>query len=87
MLDHPGFWAAVAGRDGQIAGSAFAGLRSAIAGIGPVSAVPAGEGNGSGPPADAGRDPARPGGPRPGVRLVRTAYRYRPLALYAKLGF
>lgn len=87
MLDHPGFWAAVAERDGQIVGSAFADLRSAIAGIGPVSVAPAEQDRGVGRLLmQAALERTRAAGV-PGVRLVQTAYHYRSLALYAKLGF
>jgi GNAT superfamily N-acetyltransferase len=87
MLGHPGFWAAVAERDGEIVGGAVADLRSAIAGIGPVAVAPAEQDRGVGRLLmEAALERVRAAG-APGVRLVQTAYHYRSLALYAKLGF
>jgi GNAT superfamily N-acetyltransferase len=87
MLDHPGFWAAVAERDGELVGSAFADLRSPIAGIGPVAVAPAEQDSGVGRLLmEAALERIRAAG-APGVRLIQTAYHYRSLALYAKLGF
>jgi GNAT superfamily N-acetyltransferase len=87
MLDHPGFWAAVAEREGEVIGSAFADLRSAIVGIGPVIVAPDRQDSGVGRLLmNAALRHAGATGPR-GVRLVQTAYHYRSLALYAKLGF
>lgn len=87
MLDHPGFWCAVAERGGEIVGSAFADLRSAIVGIGPVAVAPAEQDHGVGRLLmEAALERVREAG-APGVRLVQTAYHYRSLALYAKLGF
>jgi GNAT superfamily N-acetyltransferase len=87
MLDHPGFWSAVAVRDGKVVGSAFVDLRSAIAGIGPVTVAPAEQDRGVGRLLmDAALRHTRAAG-APGVRLVQTAYHYRSLALYAGLGF
>jgi len=87
MLDHPGYWCAVAERGGEIVGSAFADLRSAIVGIGPVAVAPAEQDRGVGRLLmEAALERSRAAG-APGVRLVQTAYHYRSLALYAKLGF
>ena len=85
MLMSDGFAGLVAERDGEILGSAFVDERATIAGIGPVTVDPAVQDGGIGRAlmeaaiaraADA-----------PGMRLVQTAYHYRSLALYAKLGF
>ena len=85
MLVSDGFAGLVAERDGEILGSAFVDERAVIAGIGPVTVDPAAQDDGIGRAlmeaaiaraADA-----------PGVRLVQTAYHYRSLALYTKLGF
>ena len=87
MLARPGFWAAVAERDGEVVGSAFVDQRSAVAGIGPVTVAPAAQDRGVGRSLmDAALRRARAAG-APSVRLVQTAYHYRSLALYAKLGF
>jgi GNAT superfamily N-acetyltransferase len=87
MMASPGFAALVAERDGEVVGSAFADERSPIVGIGPVTVDPATQDRGVGRALmeallarETGRDAA-------GIRLVQTAYHYRSLALYAKLGF
>jgi GNAT superfamily N-acetyltransferase len=72
-------------RDGEVVGGAFVDERGPIAGIGPVAVDPATQDNGIGralmeAALERERDAA-------GVRLVQTAYHYRSLALYAKLGF
>lgn len=87
MLDHEGFAGLVAERDGEILGSAFVDERSVIAGIGPVTVSPRAQ------DAGVGRELMRAALQREreraavGVRLVQTAYHYRSLSLYAKLGF
>jgi predicted N-acetyltransferase YhbS len=83
----PGFHAEVAERDGVVVGCAFADERDAIVGIGPVTVDPAAQDAGAGRALmrSALDRAARRGAP--GVRLVQTAYHYRSLALYAKLGF
>jgi predicted N-acetyltransferase YhbS len=85
MLSLDGIVAVVAERDGAVVGSAFADMRSSIAGIGPVVVDPACQ--------DAGTGRRlmevlleRVSGAA-GARLVQTAYHARSLALYAKLGF
>ena len=87
MLGTEGVFALVAERDGDIVGSAFADERGTIVGIGPVSVDPAAMDGGVGRALMEAllrrcedRDVA-------GVRLVQTAYHYRSLSLYAKLGF
>jgi GNAT superfamily N-acetyltransferase len=87
MLSNDGFAGLVAERDGEVLGSTFVDERSAIAGIGPVTVDPAVQDDGVGRAlmeAAMGRERARG---VPGIRLVQTAYHYRSLALYAKLGF
>ena len=87
MLASEGFVGLIAERDGEIRGSAFIDERDAIAGIGPVTVAPAAQDEGVGRvlmEAALERERQRQA---PGVRLVQTAYHYRSLALYAKLGF
>jgi GNAT superfamily N-acetyltransferase len=87
MLDGNGFVGLVAERDGEVAGSAFIDERAPIAGIGPVTVDPRAQDDGIGRAlmqAALGRERERGA---VGVRLVQTAYHYRSLALYAKLGF
>jgi GNAT superfamily N-acetyltransferase len=87
MLANDGIAGFVAERDGAVLGSAFVDERGAIPGIGPVTVDPAAQDHGSGRAlmeAVLRRERERGA---PGVRLVQTAYHYRSLALYAKLGF
>jgi predicted N-acetyltransferase YhbS len=87
MLAAQGFTGLVAERDGVIVGSAFVDQRSVIAGVGPVTVDPATQDAGIGRRLmEAALTRAHEGG-AVGVRLVQTAYHYRSLALYAKLGF
>ena len=87
MLGTEGVFALVAERDGDVVGSAFQDERGKIVGIGPVSVDPAAQDGGVGRALmeallrrSEERDVA-------GVRLIQTAYHYRSLSLYAKLGF
>jgi GNAT superfamily N-acetyltransferase len=87
MLASDGFVGLVAERDGAVVGSAFVDERDSIVGIGPVGVDPAAQDDGIGrllmeAALDRERDRRAAG-----VRLVQTAYHYRSLALYAKLGF
>jgi GNAT superfamily N-acetyltransferase len=87
MLAHDAIAGLVAERDGNVLGCAFVDERAAIAGIGPVTVDPAAQDGGVGRAlihAALERERARGAA---GVRLVQTAYHYRSLALYAKLGF
>jgi GNAT superfamily N-acetyltransferase len=87
ILGHDGFAGLVAERDGEVLGSAFVDERGAIAGIGPVTVDPAAQDDGIGRRLmEAILERERDRGVA-GVRLVQTAYHYRSLALYAKLGF
>jgi GNAT superfamily N-acetyltransferase len=87
MLAGAGFTALVAEREGETLGSAFVDERAAIVGVGPVSVDPAAQDDGVGRALmEAVLERERERGPA-GVRLVQTAYHYRSLALYAKLGF
>ena len=76
----------VAVRDGELLGSAFVDERAVIAGVGPVTVDPAAQDDGVGRAlmeAALERERHRAA---VGVRLVQTAYHYRSLALYTKLG-
>ncbi|MBV9414961.1 MAG: GNAT family N-acetyltransferase [Solirubrobacterales bacterium] len=87
MLSSDGFFGLVAEREGELLGSAFVDERAVIAGIGPVTVDPAAQDDGIGRAlVEAALDRERDRGIA-GVRLVQTAYHYRSLALYAKLGF
>jgi GNAT superfamily N-acetyltransferase len=87
MLSTEGIFALVAERDGEIVGSAFQDERGMVVGIGPVSVDPAAMDAGVGRAlmeALLRRCAERHAA---GIRLVQTAYHYRSLSLYAKLGF
>jgi GNAT superfamily N-acetyltransferase len=87
MLANDGYEGFVAERDGDVVGSAFVDERGVIAGIGPVTVDPEAQDAGVGRALMAvvlGRERDRGVA---GIRLVQTAYHYRSLALYAKLGF
>jgi GNAT superfamily N-acetyltransferase len=87
LLAQSGIVGFVAERAGEVLGSAFVDERAAIAGIGPVTVVPAAQDDGVGRAlmeAIVRRERERGAA---GMRLVQTAYHYRSLALYAKLGF
>lgn len=87
MLSSEGFVGLVAERDGELLGSAFIDERAVIAAIGPVTVDPAAQDDGIGRALmQAALDRERDRGVA-GLRLVQTAYHYRSLALYAKLGF
>jgi GNAT superfamily N-acetyltransferase len=87
MLSDDGFAALVAERAGEVVGSAFVDQRGAIAGVGPVTVDPAAQNAGVGRAlmeAVLRREHDRGA---VGIRLVQTAYHYRSLGLYARLGF
>jgi len=87
LLSYNLFYAVVAELDGRIVGSNFLDERSIIAGIGPVSVDPEVMNQ------TIGRQLVQEVIDRaevrraPSVRLVQTAYHYRSLSLYTKLGF
>lgn len=87
LLTTDGITGVVAVRDGDIVGAAFSDERGPVVGIGPVIVDPAVQDAGVGRAlmqALLDREQQRHVA---GVRLVQTAYHYRSLALYAKLGF
>ena len=87
MLANASFVGLVAERGGEVLGSAFVDERTVIAGIGPVTVDPAAQDVGVGRALmEAVLQQERDRG-AVGVRLVQTAYHYRSLALYTRLGF
>ena len=87
MLATDGIFGVVAESGGDIVGSALQDERGTIVGIGPVSVDPAAMDAGVGRALmEALLDRCRARDVA-GVRLVQTAYHYRPLSLYAKVGF
>src|SRR5204862_1846629 len=85
LLAHDNVVGLVAERHGEVQGSAFIDERGEIAGIGPVTVDPAAQDGGIGRALmEAALERAHSAA---GVRLVQTAYHYRSLALYSKLGF
>jgi predicted N-acetyltransferase YhbS len=87
MLTNDGFAGFIAERAGRLLGSVFIDERTVIAGIGPVTVDPEAQDAGIGTALmHAALERERERGAA-GVRLVQTAYHYRSLALYAKLGF
>jgi GNAT superfamily N-acetyltransferase len=88
MLTNDGFAGLlVAERAGELLGSAFVDERGPIAGIGPVTVDPAVQDDGIGRALMEAVLRREHGRGVVGIRLVQTAYHYRSLALYAKLGF
>jgi GNAT superfamily N-acetyltransferase len=85
MLGDDGFTALVAERDGETLGCAFADERAEVVGIGPVTVDPSAQDTGVGRELMEALMERERGAA--GLRLVQTAYHYRSLALYAKLGF
>jgi GNAT superfamily N-acetyltransferase len=87
MLSTDGIFGLVAERDGQILGSALQDERGTIVGIGPVTVDPAVQDAGVGRAMMEALLQRSQERDVVGVRLVQTAYHYRSLSLYAKLGF
>ena len=87
MLASEGFVGLVAERGGEVLGSAFVDERTVIAGIGPVTVDPAAQDVGVGRALMEAVLQQESDRGAVGVRLVQTAYHYRSLALYTKLGF
>lgn len=87
LVTNPGFYGAVAERDGRIAGSSFLDERSMISAVGPVSVDPAAQDGKIGRALmEATLRRAADRGAA-GVRLIQISYHNRSLSLYAKLGF
>ncbi|MBI03262.1 MAG: GNAT family N-acetyltransferase [Acidimicrobiaceae bacterium] len=87
MLEHEGFYCAVAERNGEIVGSNFLDERAEIVGLGPITVLRQAQNEGVGQLllGDAlERSDRRKAS---GVRLVQAAYHGRSMALYLKQGF
>jgi len=87
LLAHDNVVGLVAERDDEVLGSAFVDERGQVAGIGPVTVDPKSQDDGVGRALMEAALTRERTGSAAGVRLVQTAYHYRSLALYAKLGF
>ncbi len=87
MLTTDGIYGLVAERDGAIVGSALQDERGKIVGVGPVSVEPADGDIGAGRTLMEALLQRSCDRGAAGTRLVQTAYNYRSLSLYAKLGF
>ena len=86
-LSHSEFYSVIAEKDGNVVGSLFLDERGSIAAISPVTVDPAAQNEAIGRQlmlASLQRASERRFA---GVRLVQSAYHYRSLCLYAKLGF
>jgi GNAT superfamily N-acetyltransferase len=87
MFHNAGFYGTVAEQNGRVIGSIFMDERSSVVGIGPLTVDPEAQDGGIGRLLmQHALDRCAERG-APGVRLVQTAYHYRSLALYARLGF
>jgi GNAT superfamily N-acetyltransferase len=87
MVSYPGFWCVVAERNGRIIGSTCLDERSRVSGAGPVTVEPSGQNSGVGRhlmEAALNRSRERQ---VPSVRLLRSSFHNRSLALYTRLGF
>jgi predicted N-acetyltransferase YhbS len=87
LTGHPGFLGLVAEQDGRIVGSNFADMRSAIAGIGPISVDPDVQNQGIGRILMRALMDHATTSHVAGIRLVQAAYHNRSLCLYTRLGF
>ena len=87
MVATDGIYGLVAECDGEIVGSGFQDERGAIVGVGPISVDPAAMDAGVGRALMEALLRRSEDRHVAGVRLVQTAYHYRSLSLYAKLGF
>ena len=87
MLPHPGFYSLIAERDGNIVGSLFLDERGSIAAVSPLTIDPAAQNQTIGRRLMLAVLERAAERRFAGVRLVQSAYHYRALCLYAKLGF
>jgi GNAT superfamily N-acetyltransferase len=87
MLASDGFAGLVAEHAGEVLGSVFVDQRGVISGIGPVTVDLLSQDLGVGRALMAAALRRERERGAVGIRLVQTAYHYRSLALYAKLGF
>lgn len=87
LFGHPGFYAVVAERDGEVIGSNVADERDPIVGIGPITVDPNVQNSGAGARLMRHVIDREVGRGAPGIRLVQAAFHNRSLSLYTKLGF
>jgi GNAT superfamily N-acetyltransferase len=87
MLPHPGFYSLIAERDGNIVGSLFLDERGSIAAVSPLTIDPAAQNQTIGRRLMLAALERAAERRFAGVRLAQSAYHYRALCLYAKLGF
>ena len=87
MLSHPGFYSAVAEKDGRIIGSLFLDERGPIAAVDPLTVDPGSQNQAVGRRLMLAAVERTAERRCAGLRLVQSAYHYRSLCLYAKLGF
>jgi predicted N-acetyltransferase YhbS len=87
MLSNPGFYPLVAEKDGNIVGSLFLDERGPIAAVDPLTVDPASQNQAIGRRLMLAVLERAAERRFAGVRLVQSAYHYRSLCLYAKLGF
>jgi len=87
LLAHAGFYSVVAEQDGVIVGSNFADERGAIAGIGPITVIPAMQDQSIGRQLMRAVIERSNGRGAAGIRLLQSAYHNRSLCLYTNLGF
>jgi predicted N-acetyltransferase YhbS len=86
-LSHSEFYSVVAEKDGNVVGSLFLDERGSIAAISPVTIDPAAQNETIGRRLMLAALQRASERRFAGVRLVQSAYHYRSLCLYAKLGF
>ncbi|HKM73556.1 MAG TPA: GNAT family N-acetyltransferase [Stellaceae bacterium] len=87
MLSHPGFYSLIAEKDGTVVGSLFLDERGSIAAVSPLTISPATQNQTIGRRLMLAALERTVERRFAGVRLVQSAYHYRALCLYAKLGF
>ena len=86
-LSHPGFYSVIAENDRNIVGSLLLDERGPIAAIGPIAVDPASQNQTVGRRLMLAALERAAERRCAGIRLVQSAYHYRSLCLYAKLGF
>jgi predicted N-acetyltransferase YhbS len=87
MLSHPGFYSLIAEMDGTVVGSLFLDERGPIAAVDPLTVDPAMQNQAIGRRLVLAALERVAERRFAGLRLVQSAYHYRSLCLYAKLGF
>jgi predicted N-acetyltransferase YhbS len=87
MLSHRGFYSLIAEKDGNIVGSLFLDERGPIAAVDPLTVDPAAQNQTIGRRLMLAALERTTERRFAGLRLVQSAYHYRSLCLYAKLGF